>query len=90
LHEIVGESSAPAIFGGGCASGPYRGVSISGAEYVWLAVLGRDTPAIGERTNCGAIAHNQIAATIAALLGEDYQAAFPKVGAPIRDVLPQN
>jgi hypothetical protein len=68
----------------------HHGVSIPGAEYTWLAVLGPDTAPQGERTNCVPITHSQFAATLAAFVGEDYQKAFPKVGAPIADVLPHN
>ena len=71
--------------GSGTENWKHHGVSIPGAEYVWLAVLGPDTASMGERTNCEPITHNQVAATIAALLGQDYQSAFPRTGAPIRD-----
>lgn len=75
--------------GGGTENWKHHGVSIPGAEYVWLAVLGPDTTALGERTSCEPITHNQVAATMAAFLGQDYRSAYLKVGAPIRDVLPQ-
>jgi len=35
------------------------------------------------------VTQSQIAATLAALLGEDYKAAQPKAGAPLADVLPK-
>lgn len=73
--------------GGGTENWKHHGVSIPGAEYVWLAVIGPDTAPLGERMDCEPITHSQIAATIAALLGENYQSAFPATGAPIRDVL---
>jgi arylsulfatase A-like enzyme len=63
-----------------------HGDKTEGAEHIWLAVLGPDTPALGERANCAPITQSQIAATMAALLGEDYRAAFPKAGAPIGEV----
>lgn len=59
-----------------------------GAERTWLAVIGPDTRPLGERTNIPQVTHSQIAATLAALLGEDYHAAVPKSGAPIQDLLP--
>lgn len=65
-----------------------HGEKVAGAERVWLAVLGPDTRPLGERMNVPQITHRQIAATLAALLGEDYHAAAPKSGPPIRDVLP--
>ena len=58
-----------------------------GAEKTWLAVIGPDTRPLGERTNIPQVTHSQIAATLAALLGEDYQAAFPTCGASMADLL---
>jgi hypothetical protein len=60
---------------------------VAGAEHIWVAVLGPDTPPLGERTNCAAVTQSQIAATIAAFLGQDYVAAFPHVAAPIVEVI---
>lgn len=65
-----------------------HGETVAGADKVWLAVLGPDTRPLGERTNIAPVTHSQIAATLAALLGEDYHAAVPESGAPIQDVLP--
>lgn len=77
----------------GRGSGPTawkdHGASVQGAEDIWIAVLGPDTPPLGERVNAAPVAQNQIAATLAALLGEDYRRAVPQAGAPIRDVLPR-
>ncbi|MDB6024856.1 MAG: putative superfamily protein [Verrucomicrobiales bacterium] len=66
-----------------------HGRSVTGAENIWLAVLGPDTAALGERVQNEPIAQNQIAATLATFLGQDFHAAFPNSGAPIRDVLPR-
>jgi hypothetical protein len=49
----------------------------------WCAVLGPDTPALGERKNCEPVKQAQIAATLARFLGEDYQVAEPKAAAPL-------
>jgi hypothetical protein len=65
-----------------------HGGDVVGAEKTWLAVLGPDTRPLGERTNIPQVTHSQIAATLAALLGEDYHGAVPKSGAPIKDLLP--
>jgi type I phosphodiesterase/nucleotide pyrophosphatase len=59
----------------------------TGSEFIWLAVMGPDTPALGERKNVPAIEQNQVAATVAALLGYDYLADVPKAGKAIADVL---
>ncbi len=59
------------------------------SKYIWMAFLGPDTPALGERSNIPAVTQNQIAATLAALFGEDYGAEVPKAGQPVGDVLPR-
>lgn len=64
-----------------------HGQKIADSKYIWMAFLGPDTAPLGERTKTGPVTQNQVAATVAALLGEDYVAAVPKAGAPIRDVL---
>jgi hypothetical protein len=52
-----------------------------------MAFLGPTTRALGERSNVEPVTQNRIAATLAALLGEDYNAATPRAGKPIADVL---
>jgi hypothetical protein len=64
-----------------------HGENVKGAENIWIAALGPDTPALGERTNVAPVTQSQIAATLAALLGEDYCAAVPKAGKPIASVM---
>ena len=49
--------------------------------------MGPDTPARGERTLSAPVTESQVAATMAALLGEDYDASVPKAGRPILDIL---
>jgi len=75
----------------GRGNGPHawrdHGKNVDGAENIWLAVLGPDTPALGERANVPDITQTQIAATLTALLGGDYCAAVPRAGRPISDVL---
>jgi hypothetical protein len=76
----------------GRGSGPTawrnHGRGVEGAEDMWMAFLGPDTPPLGERTNCGGVTQSQIAATLAALLGEDYHGAEPRSGAVIEQALP--
>jgi arylsulfatase A-like enzyme len=55
----------------------------------WCGVMGPDTPPLGERKNCDPVQQAQIAATLAKLLGEDYQAAEPKAAAPLLQVFPK-
>ncbi|MFL6447546.1 MAG: sulfatase-like hydrolase/transferase [Bryobacteraceae bacterium] len=65
-----------------------HGEKVPEAKNVWLAVVGPDTPARGEKRNT-AVTQTQIAATIADLLGQDYRSAFPLSGEPIRAVAGQ-
>lgn len=65
-----------------------HGEKIPDSKYIWMAFLGPDTPALGERAHIAPVTQSQIAATLAALLGADYNAEVPKAGKPIRDVLP--
>jgi hypothetical protein len=64
-----------------------HGEKVPDSKYIWMAFLGPDTPALGERSKIEAVTQDQIAATLAALLGEDYRADVPQAGAPIADVL---
>jgi hypothetical protein len=64
-----------------------HGNKVEGSENIWIAFLGPDTPALGERTNIPDVTQNQIASTLAAFIGEDYCAAVPKAGKPIADAL---
>lgn len=59
-----------------------HGKGVPGAEYVWAAVMGPDTPAAGEREKVE-LTQSQVAATIAALVGEDFAAASPKAAPPL-------
>lgn len=76
----------------GRGSGPkgwqHHGEKVVGAENIWLAVIGPDTPPLGERANCELVTQAQVAATLAALLGEDYNAFQHKAAPQIHDVLP--
>lgn len=64
-----------------------HGQKVPASRQTWMAFLGPDTAALGERGKGTEVTESQIAATIAALLGEDYHAAVPNSGAPIPDVL---
>ena len=76
----------------GRGSGPVEwkehGVEEKGSENIWIAVLGPDTPPLGERTHTATELHQaQIAATVAAFLGKDYRQAVPEAAPPITEVL---
>jgi hypothetical protein len=60
-----------------------HGAKVAGSQDIWIAVLGPDTPALGERTDAEPVTQAQVAATVAALLGEDYAAGAPGAAPPI-------
>jgi hypothetical protein len=60
-----------------------HGADVDGSEEDWIAIIGPDTPAAGERTGLETLTENRIAATIAALFGEDFHGSFPRSGPPI-------
>lgn len=64
-----------------------HGAETNGSNFIWMAFLGPDTAALGLRSRIAAVRQDQIAATLAALLGQDYQAGVPRAGALIGDVL---
>src|SRR5262245_11147913 len=64
-----------------------HGEKTQGSEYIWVAVMGPDTPALGERSDTPLITQGQIAASVAALLGEDYCAAFPQAARHIAELV---
>lgn len=58
-----------------------------GSPYIWMAVLGPDTPALGEMKRPGRLFQNQFAATAARFLGLDYQNSKGDVGPVIDQML---
>jgi hypothetical protein len=62
-----------------------HGKKVPLAEFIWIAVLGPDTPALGVRENIETT-QSQVAATIAHFLGEDFAAANPKAAPPLPGV----
>lgn len=73
--------------GSGLEDWKHHGKKVEGAENIWIAVIGPETPARGALENAPPVTQSQIAATIAALLGEDYRAAVPEAAPPLPIVL---
>jgi hypothetical protein len=69
--------------GGGLEEWKEHGVSQHGSENIWVAVIGPDTPPLGERSGPPAVVQAQIAATVAALLGRDFRTAVPAAAPPL-------
>jgi hypothetical protein len=68
----------------------HHGEEIRGSERIWIAVLGPDTPPLGARADVEPVTQGQVAATLAALLGEDFAAEAPAAARPIGMVLPRS
>jgi hypothetical protein len=64
----------------------HHGDKISDADQIWMAFLGPDTKPLGEVQKEGQLYQNQVAASVAALLGKDYKNEKP-VGKPIADAI---
>jgi hypothetical protein len=64
-----------------------HGKTVERADETWMAAFGPDTPARGERKESAEVHQAQVAATVAALLGEDFCAAFPQAAKPVVEAL---
>lgn len=64
-----------------------HGAEMPDSAYMWLGVLGPDTAPLGERRDVPLIRQSQIASTVAALAGENYQATSPIIAPPVSAVL---
>ena len=60
-----------------------HGEKLPESKYIFLGLLGAGVPVAGLRVNAAAIKQNQIAATLAGLLGQNWNAAEPAAGEPI-------
>jgi hypothetical protein len=64
-----------------------HGATYAGSEHIWLAAMGPDTPALGERESHAPVTQSQVAATAAALLGLDFREGQPRAAGPVADLL---
>lgn len=73
--------------GDGVSKWRNHGRDVEGAEDIWIAMLGPDTPSLGEMANTTTVTQGQIAATLAALLGQDYGKEVRTAAPPISSAL---
>lgn len=73
--------------GSGLTEWKEHGAEQKGSENIWIAVMGPDTPALGERHAALPVVQAQIAATVAAFLGQDFRKDVPAGAAALPDVL---
>jgi hypothetical protein len=60
---------------------------VEGADKIWIGLIGPGIPDRGARTNAASVTQGQVAATIAALLGQDFTAAYPAAAPTLFDAL---
>jgi hypothetical protein len=60
-----------------------HGKDVVGANQIWVAIVGPDTPAIGEATNVPEIFQRDITPTMLELMGVDYSEYMGVLGKPI-------
>jgi hypothetical protein len=56
---------------------------VNGAGYVWVAAIGPGVAPLGERSEQAPLLQGQVAATVAALVGEDYPSGVPQAAPPL-------
>ncbi len=66
-----------------------HGSDVTGAGEIWLMAIGPDTPATGEVTTEGQLYQNQVAATVASLLGIVYKNS-PEPGKAVSSIFGRN
>lgn len=60
-----------------------HGVGIEGGQDIWIAIVGPDTPALGEVKGLAGVTQSDVAATLLQYLGLDHRQFNPKAGPPI-------
>jgi len=63
-----------------------HGEDVVGAEAIWVAILGPDTPALGELADLS-FTQAQVAATIATLLGQDWRRGNPAAASAVPGIV---
>lgn len=69
--------------GSGLEAWTDHGADVDGAEFIWIAVVGPDTPAHGVLRSATRVTQSQVAATVAELLGENFNAAVAAAAPPL-------
>ncbi|HVP47517.1 MAG TPA: sulfatase-like hydrolase/transferase [Bryobacteraceae bacterium] len=66
-----------------------HGKEVAGAQQIWMAIAGPDTPAAGEAANVPEIFQRDVAPTMIDLMGVDYHEYAGVLGKPIALALPR-
>lgn len=73
--------------GAGLHDWKHHGRDVDGADRIWLAAIGPDTPPRGRRVRTPVVEQAQLAATVAALFGLDWPARHPGAAPAVAEVL---
>ena len=75
--------------GSGLEEWKEHGAEQKGSENIWIAIIGPDTEALGERASVKAVTQSEIAATVAELLGEvkEFRKTLPEIAPPLPGVV---
>jgi phosphopentomutase len=83
-----GGDDVPGLQGGDLNQWRDHNAKVVGAEHIWVMAWGAGVSAGGEARDLPApVTQSQIAATVAAILGEDYAAAEPRAARAIEGVM---
>lgn len=64
-----------------------HGKDVPGAEGIWIGVIGPGITPLGARSGIKTVTQGQVAATVAALLGADFTAAYPAAAPSLLEFL---
>lgn len=64
-----------------------HGREIADSAHIWFAVIGPDTAPLGERQDTPLVTQSQVAATVAAFLGEDFPRGVARAAPPFPGVV---
>jgi hypothetical protein len=73
--------------GSGLEEWKEHGVEQKGSENIWIAIMGPDTAALGERANASVVTQSEIAATVAEFLGKDFHESLPEAAPALPGVV---
>ncbi len=73
--------------GSGLEEWKEHGADQQGSENIWIAIMGPDTEAMGERAKTSVVTQAEIAATVAELLGKDFHQASHDAAPPLPGVI---
>ncbi|MEO6910476.1 MAG: sulfatase-like hydrolase/transferase [Edaphobacter sp.] len=91
MPEYRGNTTLIFLTDHGRGSGPEdwkgHGQKIPDSKYIFMGFMGPKTPALGNRADVPPVTQSQVAATLAKVLGFDWNAEEPKAGLPVAEAV---